>query len=227
MASHAGLWVMVAFALAVRLLIWGPSIADITDTEHFIFDTEDQCVAYGEHLGRADEIGARGLSCGIHGASLPVKASKVFSTPLTNANAAVMFSASNLMSPVGPLHRISTSHLVPTLTIDPMARLSLVINPLLMTQPMVDLLRLIARRTRQGLLVLKHGTEIPHFKPTAAGFTFPKMTGLTQRRAADWLADDFTARDRWRHTGDLDHSSSVSSINPWLSTTLPFCVIGT
>jgi hypothetical protein len=89
---------------------------------------------------------------------------------------------------------------------------------------MVDLLRLIARRTRQGLLVLKHGTEIPHFKPTAAGFTFPKMTGLTQRRAADWLADDFTARDRWRHTGDLDHSSSVSSINPWLSTTLPFCV---
>ena len=52
---------MVAFALAVRLLIWGPSIADITDTEHFIFDTEDQCVTYGEHLGRADEIGARGF----------------------------------------------------------------------------------------------------------------------------------------------------------------------
>jgi len=51
-----------------------------------------------------------------------VKASKVFSTPLMNANAAVMFSASNLMSPVGPLHRISTSHLVPTLTIDPMAQ---------------------------------------------------------------------------------------------------------
>jgi hypothetical protein len=40
------------------------SIADITETEHFIFDTEDQCVAYGEE-GSADEIGARGLSCGI------------------------------------------------------------------------------------------------------------------------------------------------------------------
>jgi hypothetical protein len=25
------------------------SIADLTDTEHFIFDTESQCVAYGEH----------------------------------------------------------------------------------------------------------------------------------------------------------------------------------
>ena len=24
-------------------------IADITETEHFIFDTEDQCVAYGKH----------------------------------------------------------------------------------------------------------------------------------------------------------------------------------
>jgi hypothetical protein len=24
------------------------SIADITETEHFIFDTEDQCVAYSE-----------------------------------------------------------------------------------------------------------------------------------------------------------------------------------
>jgi hypothetical protein len=95
--------------------------------------------------------GAHGANA--HGASLAVKASKVLSTPLMNANAAVMFSASNLISPVGPLHRISTSHLVPTLTIDPMARLSLVINPLLMTQPMADLLHLI---TRQRSFVVEH-----------------------------------------------------------------------
>src|SRR5258708_5745360 len=106
-----------------------------------------------------------------------------------------------------------------------MARLSLVINPLLMTQPMADLLPLIACRMRQGLLVLKHATEILHIKPTAAGFTFPKMIGLAQRRAADSHADDFPARDRWRHACDFGHSSSGSSMNPWLSTTLPFCMM--
>jgi hypothetical protein len=39
------------------------SIADLTDTEHFIFDTESQAYLW-RALGRADEIGARGLTTG-------------------------------------------------------------------------------------------------------------------------------------------------------------------
>jgi len=39
---------------------------------------------------------------------------------------------------------------------------------------MVDLLRLIRSPDEQGLLVLKHGTEIRISNQTAAGFTFPK-----------------------------------------------------
>jgi hypothetical protein len=32
--------------------------------------------------------------------------------------------------------------------------------------------------------VVKHRAEIAHIKPTAASFTFPKMTGVAWRRAA-------------------------------------------
>src|SRR5882757_8784674 len=68
------------------------SIADITETEHFIFDTEISAWPMAA-LGRADEIGARvelrnsarHYFVAVHGASFPVKASKVFSTPLMHA----------------------------------------------------------------------------------------------------------------------------------------------
>jgi hypothetical protein len=47
------------------------------------------------------------------------------------------------------------------------------------------------------------------------------MLGLAQWRVAVYLADHYAARD------SPHQSSSASSRNPWLSITLPFCVIGT
>ena len=71
------------------------------------------------------------------------------------------------------------------------------------------LLRLIASRTRQRPLMIENRAEIAHVEITAARFTFPKMFGLAQARAADLLADDFPARDWRRHACDFSHACGL------------------
>ena len=48
--------------------------------------------------------------------------------------------------------------------------------------------------------------EIAYVEPAAAGFTFSRMIGVAQRRAAGHLADDCPARlaDHVRSRGDSD-----------------------
>jgi hypothetical protein len=73
------------------------------------------------------------------------------------------------------------------------------------------LLRLIASRMRQRPLMIENRAEIAHVEITAAGFAFPKMFGLVQRRAAGLLADDLSARNRRRDPPDLGHAYAFYS----------------
>ena len=76
------------------------------------------------------------------------------------------------------------------------------------------LLPLIACRVWQFLLVLKHGTEIEHVEIPAAGFAFPKPTGLCDRLASSLLASDLAASD-WRcEAGDFGHGIILNCL-PW------------
>src|ERR1700704_3297174 len=77
-------------------------------------------------------------------------------------------------------------------------------------------LHLIFHRIRQRLLVLQRRPEIKDVEVAAARFAFEKPCSLIERRSTGLCTDDGAAWDRF----DLDHSSSASSINPWLSTTV-------
>jgi hypothetical protein len=70
------------------------------------------------------------------------------------------------------------------------------------------------RLVEQRPFMIEHRTEIAHIKPAAAGFAFPKMIGVAQRRATDLLADDFSARDRRRHARNLGQAFLASPSTP-------------